>query len=138
MTSRLSADKQNIDLKEQLIKEYELEIEKTKKRLSDKETTLEKKYEDFRVLLRLSYEDQDFSLLEILFNSESLTDFLVNSERTAILLEYQSTMLNDLKLEADDLNNLKLKLENMLAEQIKLKEDLHKVKATRESTELCA
>ena len=125
---QIALKEQNIELTEKLIEEYEQEIAKTKTRLAEKEGILEKKYDDFRTQLRLAYEDQDYNLLEILFSSESLIDFLINAERTAILLDYQSTLLNDLKLEAEDLNNLKLKYENMRAEQLKTKSDLEEKK----------
>jgi len=125
---QIALKEQNIELTEKLIEEYEQEIVKTKTRLAEKEGILEKKYDDFRTQLRLAYEDQDYNLLEILFSSESLIDFLINAERTAILLDYQSTLLNDLKLEAEDLNNLKLKYENMRAEQLKTKSDLEEKK----------
>jgi len=125
---QIALKEQNIELTEKLIEEYEQEIVKTKTRLAEKEGILEKKYDDFRTQLRLAYEDQDYNLLEILFSSESIIDFLINAERTAILLDYQSTLLNDLKLEAEDLNNLKLKYENMRAEQLKTKSDLEEKK----------
>lgn len=125
---QIALKEQNIELTEKLIEEYEQEIVKTKTRLAEKEGILEKKYDDFRTQLRLAYEDQDYNLLEILFSSESLIDFLINAERTAILLDYQTTLLNDLKLEAEDLNNLKLKYENMRAEQLKTKSDLEEKK----------
>ena len=121
---QIALKEQNIELKEQLIKEYELKIEETKEKLVEKDSTLQKKYEDFRVQLRLSYEDKDYSLWEIIFSSDSLIDFLVNSERTAILLEYQTSLLNELKLESEDLNNLKQQHETMLAEQIQIKNEL--------------
>lgn len=125
---QIALKEQNIELTEKLIEEYEQEIVKTKTRLAEKEGILEKKYDDFRTQLRLAYEDQDYNLLEILFSSESLIDFLINAERTAILLDYQTTLLNDLKLEAEDLNNLKLKYENMRAEHLKTKSDLEEKK----------
>jgi len=132
LDKQISLKEQNIELKEQLIEELELEISNMLKRLKEKESDLEKKYEDFRVQLRLSYEDKDYSLLEILFSSESLIDFLVNAERTAILLEYQANMLNELKFESEDLHNLKVQHENALQEQREIKANLEKERAQLE------
>jgi murein DD-endopeptidase MepM/ murein hydrolase activator NlpD len=134
LDQQIALKEQNIEITEKLINELDKEIANLKTRLAHKETNLEKEYEKFRVQLRLSYEDKDISLFEILFSSESLMDFLVNSERTAILLEFQTNYINDLKLQAEDLNNLKAQHEEYLSSQQTLKVQLETAKADLEAS----
>lgn len=131
---QIALKEQNIEITENLIAQLDIELANLKTKLVAKESNLEKEYEKFRVQLRLSYEDKDISLFEILFSSESLMDFLVNSERTAILLEYQSNYIKDLKLQAEDLNNLKAQHEEYLSSQQTLKAQLETAKADLESS----
>lgn len=134
LDQQITLKEENIELKEQLIKELDIEIANLKTKLVEKESNLEKEYEKFRVQLRLSYEDRDINLFEILFSSESLMDFLVNSERTAILLDFQSNYIKELKLQSEDLDNVKRQQEEYMASQQSLKAQLEADKADLEQS----
>ena len=82
-----------LDINEDLLSEYETEINDTTVRIEKLETELGGKLELLRDRLRLNYEDGNAGYLEILFSSHGLYDFLIQFDRVLFLLDYNNKII---------------------------------------------
>ena len=101
------------------IDQYALKIEQTKKELAAAEEKERKQRETMKLRLRVMYEDNDTSYINLILNGGSLTDILSRLELVREMSDYDQNMVENLqKLQLE----IAYKKEELEAEQLTLTE----------------
>ena len=119
----------NINDTKELITKYETLISETKIEIFERENQINAKYDDFLEIIKRTYEDGNQSYLEILFDSNGLSDFLSRVDRLGSIISYEQTVLAELEKEIADLKNLNLTLEQAKKETVTLGSDQKEAEA---------
>lgn len=86
-------------------------IKKAKKELVEAEKSVNEQYESMKLRIAYMYENGDTQLLDLLFNSESVTDFLNKAEYISEVSKYDRDMLTKFKNTRQKIADTKTKLE---------------------------
>jgi murein DD-endopeptidase MepM/ murein hydrolase activator NlpD len=113
-----------IEITEQLIAAYDLEMELKRQELYEKEADYERQYEAFLNFLKISYEYGTASYLEILFGSRSFGDFLTRLDIIGWLIEYDRGRFRQLRNTKAGLENWRDALEEVVDVQAEYRERL--------------
>ena len=84
------------DLETQLINKGQ-EITKAQEDLAVAEERKQQQYEDMKLRIKYMYENGDTQMIDLIFNSKSITDFLNKAEYITELSQYDRDMLNKMK-----------------------------------------
>lgn len=115
---------EKISVTNDLIAELETSISEKTDEINGKQTDYEKKYELFKLRLRVTHEEGQASYLEMLLGAEDIADFLSRVDRVGSMLEYDNKIMNTLKDEKADLEEIRATLEIQKKEQETLKAQL--------------
>ena len=115
---------EKISVTNDLIAELETSISEKTDEINGKQTDYEKKYELFKLRLRVTHEEGQASYLEMLLGAEDIADFLSRVDRVGSMLEYDNKIMNTLKDEKADLEEIRATLEIQKKEQEALKAQL--------------
>ena len=103
-----------------LIEKYEQLIDETEDKIYERENQINSKYDDFLEIIKKNFEEGNKSYLEILFDSEGLSDFLSRADRLGAIITYEQTVLSNLEKEIEGLKDLTVTLENAKKETVEL------------------
>lgn len=115
---------EKISVTNDLIAELETSISEKTDEINGKQTDYEKKYELFKLRLRVTHEEGQASYLEMLLGAEDIADFLSRVDRVGSMLEYDNKIMNTLKDEKADLEEIRATLEIQKKEQETFKAQL--------------
>lgn len=107
-----------------LISEYDVQIEEKQNEIETAQVNIETEYENFRKMMRLTYEEGDASYIEMILGAESFYDFLVRVERVTSLMDYCKNLLNSYKASKQSLENAEATLEKAREAQLSYKAEL--------------
>ena len=82
---------------QQDMKNQEKKIDQAGKDLEDAEEKEKQQYEDMKLRIKYMYENGDTQMIDLIFNSKSITDFLNKAEYITELSQYDRDMLNKMK-----------------------------------------
>lgn len=103
------------------LEKTQTDIKKAKKELEKAEKSVQEQYESMKLRIAYMYENGDTQLLDLLFNSDSVTDFLNKAEYISEVSKYDRNMLSKFKKTRQTIADTKTKLEkdekNLLALQ---------------------
>ncbi|MGL5258638.1 MAG: cell wall hydrolase [Lachnospiraceae bacterium] len=108
------------------IEEKEKEIERTLEELAVAKEEEENQYESMKMRIKFMYEKQNFTLLEILFASESFSEFLNTSEYIEQLSNYDREKLEEFQLLRSEIEEKERILLQEREELEALKEEIEK------------
>lgn len=100
-----------------LILELETQITQKNNEIETTTNAIAEQYENFKSVMRLTYEEGDASYLEIILGSEDFYDFLVRVERVSSLMDYCSTLMDELEVNKKALEKAKSTLEESKTSQ---------------------
>ena len=120
---------------QQLIAGYETSISMLEDSIDSVEQQLEEQFEVLRMRIRVNHEDGGMNLLEILFDSEGLTDFFMRMDRYVRILEYDKQLFDNYQAQVDTytrqrdelqslVNQLDSQLSELEARQSELEDEL--------------
>lgn len=98
-----SVDKKLTDLATDMYKtnqklsKTEDKIDKTQKELDSAQVSINEQYADMKLRIKYMYENGDTQMIDLIFNSKSITDFLNKAEYITELSQYDRDMLNKMK-----------------------------------------
>lgn len=102
-------------------------IDKTNKKLKSAQESITVQYSDMKLRIQYMYENGDTQMLDLILNSESITEFLNKAEYITELSQYDRKMLHKLKETkqaiADAKETLVTEKENLVTMQKKQKND---------------
>lgn len=81
----------------QKLSKTEDKISKTQKELNNAQVSINEQYEDMKLRIKYMYENGDTQMIDLIFNSKSITDFLNKAEYITELAQYDRDMLNKMK-----------------------------------------
>lgn len=113
-----------IELSNELLNEYAAQIAEKEAQISENEGTLEGRYQDFLLWLRMDYEYDTADALTLVLDAGSIDDFLSNAERMGSLMTYQTELMSELSGKIADLEDQKAVLEEYKRAQEKTLADL--------------
>lgn len=109
------------DLEEQITDKQD-EIEVTTKELEDAEARSAKQYEDMKLRIQYMYENGNTSMLTMLLESDSMSDFLNQAEYVASINTYDREKLEEYRQLQEEIAEKKAVLEDEEKELLALKE----------------
>lgn len=122
------------------LEDTQTNIEKAKKELKKAEKSVNEQYENMKLRIAYMYENGDTQLLDLLFNSDSVTDFLNKAEYISEVSKYDRNMLTKFKETRQTIADTKTKLEkdekNLLAlkgEQQTQKSNLENLSSSKQA-----
>ena len=93
------------------LEDTQTNIEKAKKELKEAEEIVKEQYESMKLRIAYMYENGDSQLLDLLFNSDSVTDFLNKAEYISEVSKFDRDMLTKFKETRQTIADTKTKLE---------------------------
>lgn len=123
---QLNLATEEIETIKSLIAEYDVQIEEKQGEIEDAQANIDSQYDNFKQMMRLSYEEGDASYLEMVLGAESFYDFLVRVDRITSLMDYCKKLLNSYKENKVALENAEATLEKSRESQVAYKDELDK------------
>lgn len=99
---------------QQLIAGYETSISMLEDSIDSVEQQLEEQFEVLRMRIRVNHEDGGMNLLEILFDSEGLTDFFMRMDRYIRMLEYDKQLFDNYQAQVDTYTRQRDELQSLV------------------------
>lgn len=113
-----------MDTIEELISELDNQISEKNTSISETEEKIDSEYDNFRQIMRLSYEEGDAGYLEMVLGASDFYDFLVRVDRITALLDYCSGLLSSFRDDKARLETDREQLEEAKESQLTYKADL--------------
>ena len=121
----------------QKLDKTEEKITKTNKKLKAAQESVTVQYSDMKLRIQYMYENGDSQMLDLILNSDSITDFLNKAEYITELSQYDRQMLQKLKETKQEIADAKETLEkeqnNLVAMQTQQKSDKAQLEQLSES-----
>ena len=133
LDSLVTSTQAEIDATEELIAEYAVKIEQKSAEIAEMQETIDKKFAQIMDRMRFAYEEGNASYLEIILNSDSLTDFLSSTDRVGSMMDFDRSLKEELASKLKVLNDEKTVLENTHNEQVELEKTLTEKVASLEA-----
>lgn len=135
LDGKILALNNEIYAQQQLIAGYETSITMLEDSIDSVEQQLDVQLEVLRMRIRVNHEDGGMNLLEILFDSEGLTDFFMRMDRYVRILEYDKQLFDNYQAQVDTytrqrdelqslVNQLDSQLSELEARQSELEDEL--------------
>ena len=115
---------EEIDLKTEIIAELDAQIAEKENEIKLTGENIDKQYENFKQIMRLTYEEGNASYIEMVLGAEDFYDFLVRVEQVTSLMDYNQKVMKELKDSKAALETAKKELEDSKASQEAFKEEL--------------
>ncbi len=122
--SQLNLTTEEISTIDALIKELDTKIAEKENEITAASKSIEEQYNNFKQIMRLSYEEGNASYIELVLGADDFYDFLVRIEQVSALMEYSTGLLNEYKKSKEELENAKRSLETSKSDQLIYKEEL--------------
>ncbi len=107
-----------------LISELDLKISEKETAISDTSASIDNEYENFKQVMRLTYEEGNASYIEMILGAEDLYDFLMRVEQVSAIMDYSSKLLDSYRNNKITLEEAKSALEDSKAAQLSYKSEL--------------
>ncbi len=98
----------------------ENKIDSAEKKLKKAQEQENSQYDSMKVRIQYMYENGNTQMIDLLFNSDSITDFMDKAEYITELSEYDRNMLNELVRTKETIANTKKELETKKKELVSL------------------
>ena len=107
-----------------LITELDNKILEKKTEIETTSDNIDKQYDNFKQIMRLTYEEGDASYVEMVLGAEDFYDFLVRIEQVTSLMDYCSKLLDSFRQSKIDLEDAKAALESSRESQVTYQSEL--------------
>ncbi len=124
LDSLISSTESEIETATALIAEYESKIVTKNAEIEAMEADIEENYNDMMGRLRFSYEQGNASYLELILDSENMSDFLSSMDRVRSIMDFDKSLMDELAAQLKLLEDERTILTNTLEEQKTLEASL--------------
>lgn len=138
-----SVDKQLTNLSTEIyetdkkLDKTQTQIDKTTKKLKAAQESINVQYDDMKLRIQYMYENGDTQMIDLILNSDSISDFLNKAEYITELSQYDRQMLEKMKKTKKEIADAKTSLEkdkkSLLSMQEQQKNDKSKLEKLSES-----
>ncbi len=123
---QMDATQEEIDLCGQMIEELKVQIEESEANLVVAKEQEQAQYELFKSRIRAAYENDNASMLEMIFTASSFTEIFTRLEYAQDIAAYDKKIMDNLTKTREYIEELKLSLETDKAEQEELRINLQR------------
>ncbi len=121
---QLNLTTEEIETIDSLITELDTKIAEKETEIKTASENIDSQYENFKQIMRLSYEEGDASYVEMVLGAEDFYDFLVRIEQVTALMDYSSELLDGYKKSKTELEATKTALVASKEAQVTYKAEL--------------
>lgn len=121
---QINLTEEEIETIESLISELDNKIIEKESEIETASANIDEQYDNFKQIMRLTYEEGDTSYVEMVLGAEDFYDFLVRVEQVSSLMEYCSKLLDKFRQTKVDLESAKTALESSKASQVEYQGEL--------------
>lgn len=114
LDGKILALNNEIYAQQQLIAGYETSISMLEDSIDSVEQQLDVQLEVLRMRIRVNHEDGGMNLLEILFDSDGLTDFFMRMDRYIRMLEYDKQLFDNYQAQVDTYTRQRDELQSLV------------------------
>ena len=114
LDGKILALNNEIYAQQQLIAGYETSISMLESSIDSVEQQLDVQLDVLRMRIRVNHEDGGMNLLEILFDSEGLTDFFMRMDRYVRILEYDKQLFDNYQAQVDTYTRQRDELQSLV------------------------
>ena len=130
LNGQLSDIVASINSLESQLTEKQAEIDDAQTELAEATARSNQQYEDMKTRIQFMYENSNTSVWELLFESESLTDFLNRTEYIADINSYDRDMLDEYQKLQEEIADKKTALEEEQAKLVAMQEEMQQKKSS--------
>ena len=130
LNGQLSDIVASINSLESQLTEKQAEIDDAKTELEEATARSNQQYEDMKTRIQFMYENSNTSVWELLFESESLTDFLNRTEYVADINSYDRNKLDEYQKLQEEIADKKTALEEEQANLVAMQEEMQQKKSS--------
>ncbi len=130
LNGQLSDIVASINSLESQLTEKQAEIDDAQTELEEATARSDQQYEDMKTRIQFMYENSSTSVWELLFESESLTDFLNRTEYIADINSYDRDMLDEYQKLQEEIADKKTSLEEEQAKLVAMQEEMQQKKSS--------
>ena len=130
LNGQLSDIVASINSLESQLTEKQAEIDDAKTELEEATARSNQQYEDMKTRIQFMYENSNTSVWELLFESESLTDFLNRTEYVADINSYDRDKLDEYQKLQEEIADKKTALEEDQANLVAMQEEMQQKKSS--------
>ena len=130
LNGQLSDIVASINSLESQLTEKQAEIDDAQTELNEATARSNQQYEDMKTRIRFMYENSSTSVWELLFESESLTDFLNRTEYVADINSYDRDKLEEYQKLQEEIADKKTALEAEQANLVAMQEEMQQKKSS--------
>lgn len=130
LNGQLSDIVASINSLESQLTEKQAEIDDAKTELEEATARSNQQYEDMKTRIQFMYENSNTSVWELLFESESLTDFLNRTEYVADINSYDRDKLDEYQKLQEEIADKKTALEEEQANLVAMQEEMQQKKSS--------
>lgn len=130
LSSQLNSIIAEMEETEALLSAKEVEIDETETELAAAKAVEEKQYQDMKLRIKYMYENGDMGFVEILMESDSMTDFLNKAEYINQISETDRNMLTEFQKTREEIEEKEKKLEEEKAQLEEMQNELASQKAS--------
>ncbi len=123
---QMEATQEEIDLCGQMIEELSVQIEESEANLAVAKEQEQAQYDLFKSRVRAAYENDNASMLEMIFTASSFTEIFTRLEYAQDIAAYDKKIMDNLTKTREYIEELKLSLETDKAEQEELRINLQR------------
>lgn len=131
--SKLSLVGESIDLAEDLISSYDIQIQNKLSEIDEMEAYIANRYKQFEQWIKAFYEYGEMSYIEMILDNGDFNDMLSTAEYISALIEYQNLIMAGLEDKFLTLKQQKEGLEVLQTEQLRTRATLADQKSNYES-----
>ncbi|MEE0970378.1 MAG: peptidoglycan DD-metalloendopeptidase family protein [Clostridia bacterium] len=121
---QLNLTQEEIDTINSLINELNTKISEKENEINTASSNIDEQYDNFKQIMRLTYEEGDASYIEMVLGAEDFYDFLVRMEQVSALMEYSSNLIESYRKNKIILEEAKTALEVSKASQVSYQNEL--------------
>ena len=130
LNGQLSDIVASINSLESQLTEKQAEIDDAQTELEEATARSDQQYEDMKTRIQFMYENSNTSVWELLFESESLTDFLNRTEYVADINSYDRDKLDEYQKLQEEIADKKTALEEEQAKLVAMQEEMQQKKSS--------
>ena len=109
---------------EDMIEALDNQIVAKQEEIKSASENIDRQYNNFKNIMRLTYEEGNASYIEMVLGAEDFYDFLSRIEQVTSLMDYNSKLLDSFRASKNQLEDAKNTLEKSREDQEKYREDL--------------
>lgn len=139
LDEKISLIEESIEIYTEMLKFQNEDISELQKKVDEAQAKYDARYAMFLEMMRVTYENGNAGYIEMIVNSENLSDFLYKVDILSDVIEYNKNILGDLKKSKEENQIIIAEYQNAMSENLNYqqqqKEKIEEVKAEKKEAD---